>query len=329
MALWPSRREREVRNIGKRLDKVPAQAAEFRAGRGNISYADVADSLYDFVLELMPAAMDGDHVKAGAVFDAARQSLILESAGQSWVRACGAGLALGGSITTLTRMAEERGEKFLSHHFWERLRGLMDEAAYSAHRASTPTAVARIVETITGDSFTTRQLLHDLRAFHVTAVAARAERAASTLEKVQLFDVPGDPNIPEIELASWENMLRLTETALTLPSEEMIPFSIASGAVSPISAMVAQRDLVYLAAGSRGGTAVRFFHGVDARRPPAHIELPECGLQAVRQLRAWAEETYANTGRRGRRAIAGELEAIGDEDRQDSPCTDWTQRGQI
>lgn len=312
MGLFRSSRDREVRRIGARLEALLSKTSDFTAGQGSASYEEIADQLFGFIKELTPS-VPVDPVRAGAVFDAARASLILESAAHAWPRACAVGLALAGSVAKLATVSAERGEKFLPSGFWERLRGVADEAVYAAHRAASPTGAAWIVESITGGSYTTRQLVQEIPVGDLEALADWAEREARSLSNVPLVTFENGSSVPGLERAAWGHLVQQAEASLSLPPDEMLAFSIASGSITPLAARISRRDIVYLVAGSRGGAAIRFFHGDKVSSPPQHIDLPDCGLADVRRFREQIEQVYSNASRSGRRAVARKLEAIGDE----------------
>lgn len=86
--------------------------------------------------------------------------------------------------------------------------------------------------------------------------------------------------------AIWSNMLQAVEKAGRFSDDAQRWVYIQGAACStPYAAKVTDRDIIYLAAGSRGGAAFRFYGGSQYQCKPEILILPDANLDAVRDIK--------------------------------------------
>lgn len=86
--------------------------------------------------------------------------------------------------------------------------------------------------------------------------------------------------------AIWSNMLQAVEETDRFSDDAQRWVYMQGVACStPYAAKVTDRDIIYLAAGSRGGAAFRFYGGSQYQRKPEILILPDADLNSVRGIR--------------------------------------------
>lgn len=310
--MWQWRRDRKLRRILAELQTALDQVDAFRSGREPESFQVAFGRLWDFVDKYAPRVSEPE--VAAALVDATRVVIMLGSAAGSWERVSAAGLILASGLARVALLVEQRDNlRRPPTVYLERLRGICDEALYGMHRAGTPTSVARTAEVITASSYTTRQLMQAATPDQLLAMSKGRKYLLKVLRSLPRAADSGTVSgetLTELESSSWSLMLQNVVAANELPIDEMFLHAYVTGAVTPMAAVYAERDILYLVSGSRGGAAVRFLRDADLAHPPVSVELPGWDITVVRSLRDRADTVFETAASRGRRAVARDLDGV-------------------
>lgn len=274
----------------------------------------IAAECDNLVLEICPL-MGTERILSLALLDVALVGIPVNSMLCRWDAVVAAGMQLVGAVTAMRRWSSSGDLGIETELELGRFIGArFDETLYAIALVEKPSIVGWLCDVILSGGYGARQAVEASE----DDIRKTWERSNSRL-RVQI----DDPNMGDVkdaiqdawkmfkwgfraikglrkaQLSSkllrsagynddaiWSSMLQAVEETDRFSDDAQRWVYMQGAACStPYAAKVTDRDIIYLAAGSRGGAAFRFYGGSQYQRKPEILILPDADLSSVRGIR--------------------------------------------